>query len=133
MKIDISGTRSEIVSIMTGVLYPFIIVFAVYIILNGHNTPGGGFQGGAILATLFLARFIVLPENDLDVHWSHNLEKMLFAVILLVPGVFVFAGLQYHFAALREPYLIFMNIVIGLKVAFGLTIVVFRFGFYEGR
>lgn len=133
MKIDISGTRSEIVSIITGVLYPFIIVFAVYIILNGHNTPGGGFQGGAILATLFLARFIVLPENDLDVHWSHNLEKLFFAIILLVPGAFVFAGLQYHVEVLREPYLIFMNIVIGLKVAFGLTIVVFRFGFYEGR
>ncbi len=133
MKVDISGTRSEIISIMSGLLYPFIIVFAVYIILNGHNTPGGGFQGGAILATLFLARFIVLPENDLDVHWSHNLEKALFAIILLIPGLFVFAGLQYRFEALREPYLIFMNIVIGLKVAFGLTIVVFRFGFYEGR
>jgi len=133
LKVDISGTRSEIISIMSGLLYPFIIVFAVYIILNGHNTPGGGFQGGAILATLFLARFIVLPENDLDVHWSHNLEKALFAIILLIPGLFVFAGLQYRFEALREPYLIFMNIVIGLKVAFGLTIVVFRFGFYEGR
>jgi hypothetical protein len=32
---------------------------------------------------------------------------------------------------LREPYLIAMNILIGMKVALGLTIVVFRFGFDE--
>lgn len=130
--IGVAYAGNEIVSSITGVLYPFIIVFAVYIIVNGHNTPGGGFQGGAILATLFLARFIVVPENDLDVHWSHNFEKLLFAVLVFIPSVFIFAGLQYRFPILREPYLIFMNVLIGLKVAFGLTIVIFRFGFHEG-
>ena len=29
---------------------PIILVFGVYILLNGHLSPGGGFSGGAILA-----------------------------------------------------------------------------------
>lgn len=28
---------------------PFIMLFGIYIILNGHLSPGGGFSGGAIL------------------------------------------------------------------------------------
>ena len=133
-EVRLRGPRdNEIVSSITGVLYPFIIVFATYVILNGHNTPGGGFQGGAILATLFLARFIVEPRNDLDVHATHNLEKVLFAILLLVPTAFVFAGLQGSYPQLQVPYLVFMNVFIGLKVAFGLTIVVFRFGFYDKK
>ena len=36
----------------------FMIVFGVYVINNGHNTPGGGFQGGAIVAT-FLSFMLV--------------------------------------------------------------------------
>jgi len=37
--------HSEIISRMTGLLYPFILLFGFYIILNGHASPGGGFQG----------------------------------------------------------------------------------------
>lgn len=31
------------------VLVPFIILFGIYVILNGHLSPGGGFSGGAII------------------------------------------------------------------------------------
>ena len=31
------------------VLVPVILLFGVYVILNGHLGPGGGFAGGAIL------------------------------------------------------------------------------------
>ncbi len=31
--------------------FPFIMIFGVYIILNGHLSPGGGFSGGAVLGS----------------------------------------------------------------------------------
>ena len=31
------------------ILVPFVILFGVYVILNGHISPGGGFSGGAII------------------------------------------------------------------------------------
>ncbi|MCD6461451.1 MAG: sodium:proton antiporter [Thermoplasmata archaeon] len=42
---------SKIVRSMGGVLYPLIAVFGGYLILHGHLTPGGGFQGGAVAAS----------------------------------------------------------------------------------
>lgn len=33
---------------------PFIMLFALYIIFHGHYSPGGGFQGGTLLAAAVL-------------------------------------------------------------------------------
>lgn len=121
----------EIVSRITGFLYPFVILFGLYVIVNGHDTPGGGFQGGAILATLFIGRFIVKPVNDINAELLHDVEQALFVFILLVPIVFLFYQLNDQFPGLNEAFLILMNVLIGLKVCLGLTIVVFRFGFDE--
>lgn len=33
------------------VLVPFIMIFGIYIIVNGHLSPGGGFSGGAVLGS----------------------------------------------------------------------------------
>lgn len=119
------------VSTMTGFLYPFVIVFGFYVILNGHNTPGGGFQGGAILATLFIGRFIVNPLNDIDAHLLHDIEQALFSLIIVVPVLFLFYQINRAYPALNEAFLVLMNVLIGIKVCLGLTIVVFRFGFDE--
>jgi energy-converting hydrogenase B subunit I len=42
---------SKVVRASAGLLFPFILVFGFYIVLHGHLTPGGGFQGGAVIAT----------------------------------------------------------------------------------
>ena len=42
------------------VLVPIIILFGIYVILNGHLSPGGGFSGGAIIGAgliLYLSAF----------------------------------------------------------------------------
>ena len=42
------------------VLVPAIILFGIYVVLNGHLSPGGGFSGGAIIGTgliLYLTAF----------------------------------------------------------------------------
>ena len=125
------GGAEALVGRFTGLLYPFVIVVGVYIIFNGHDTPGGGFQGGAILATLFIGRLIVLPINDINAHLLHDVEQAMFVLIVLIPVFFLFFQFHRFYPWLNEPFLIAMNVLIGLKVALGLTIVVFRFGFDE--
>lgn len=34
---------------ITFILFPIILIFGIYVILNGHLSPGGGFSGGAII------------------------------------------------------------------------------------
>jgi len=44
---------SKIVKTVANFIYSFIIIFGFYIIVHGHLTPGGGFQGGAVAASAF--------------------------------------------------------------------------------
>ncbi|HOP22889.1 MAG TPA: MnhB domain-containing protein [Gammaproteobacteria bacterium] len=51
-------------------LFPMLLVVGMYIIVHGHLTPGGGFQGGVLLAVAFSMRSIVNPGSDKKNHYS---------------------------------------------------------------
>lgn len=55
---------SVILSTAQKLLFPLIVLFGVYVFANGHLTPGGGFQGGAIIATGFLLLLMANPQLD---------------------------------------------------------------------
>jgi multicomponent Na+:H+ antiporter subunit B len=42
---------SRIFKTIASVSFPFVMIYGIYIIAHGHLTPGGGFQGGAIVAS----------------------------------------------------------------------------------
>lgn len=46
--------ESPIVLLGARLLSPYIMVFGWYVIFHGHYSPGGGFQGGALLAASLL-------------------------------------------------------------------------------
>jgi len=39
---------------ITALLFPIIVIFGIYVILNGHLSPGGGFSGGAIIGAALI-------------------------------------------------------------------------------
>ena len=50
---------SDILDATSRLLIPFIILFAIYVVVHGHTSPGGGFQGGAICAAaIILVRLV---------------------------------------------------------------------------
>jgi len=49
-----SQFESPIVLLGARLLSPYIMVFGWYVIFFGHYSPGGGFQGGALLAASIL-------------------------------------------------------------------------------
>ena len=42
---------SKIVKTMSNITFPLVVIFGLYVIAHGHLTPGGGFQGGAVVAS----------------------------------------------------------------------------------
>lgn len=46
--------ESPIVLLGARLLSPYIMLFGFYVIIHGHYSPGGGFQGGALLAASVL-------------------------------------------------------------------------------
>ncbi len=47
-------SASSIVTAGSKLLFPAIVLLGAYVFIHGHLSPGGGFQGGVIIATGFL-------------------------------------------------------------------------------
>lgn len=71
----------ELLSTGSRYLAPLIMLLGVYVFVNGHLTPGGGFQGGAILASGVLLLLLTDPLK----RFSH----------VLIATIESFAGLLY--------------------------------------
>ncbi len=54
---------SVIVKTVTKITLGFILLYAVYISLNGHTGPGGGFAGGVIVALSFVHIMLVFGKE----------------------------------------------------------------------
>lgn len=58
-------TRSSsgfILRVGSKMILPLILIVGVYVITHGHLTPGGGFQGGAMIATAMLLMSLSDPK-----------------------------------------------------------------------
>ena len=44
-------TESLVIRLAVVLVYPLVLVFGIYVVVHGHLSPGGGFQGGAIMAS----------------------------------------------------------------------------------
>ncbi|AEJ19023.1 MnhB domain-containing protein [Gracilinema caldarium] len=126
--------RTTIIGLTTGKLAPVVMLFGWYVMFFGHLSPGGGFQGGVVLASGML--FIALGregyhrESKLNNHGFHLIEvlSLWFLVVLVcIPLAFGASILENPFTKIDEMlprviYVISFNMAIGLKVASGLTL-----------
>ena len=51
-------TRSVILDAGAGALFHTALVYAVFLLVAGHNSPGGGFAGGLVAGAAFVLRFV---------------------------------------------------------------------------
>lgn len=138
---------SEIVRTITRLLIPFVFLYGLYLIVHGHITPGGGFQGGAVIASgiaLLLVSFnfkyvsSFLREGLLSTIESGGallfiglaaggMATTFFANFLVGSPVFggipaTGPGAGYLWSGGTIPL---MNIAVGMKVGAGLSAIIF--------
>lgn len=112
---------------------PAMLVFGIYLIVNGHLSPGGGFQGGLAVASFFVCRYMIYDIYDISISKLNKMEELIFAGITVVAALVVFQqGLvslipQQHILLFQNVYLITMNVLIGLKVACAFVILFYRY------
>ncbi len=78
---------SVIVRTVCNVFAWFMVVYGTYVIVHGHLSPGGGFQGGAVVAT-FIAFLLVAHGGDKVFGW---VRKGLFTTLEQI-GLLLFIG-----------------------------------------
>ncbi len=129
----IQNKHSEILETVVDVLYPIIILFGIYSIIKGSDSPGGGFQGGAILAAIFMARFLVNTEAILNTETLKSLEKLFFILLILFSTFAIVTNIDSLNLVSKRFYLVMMNMFIGAKVCCGVSIIFFQFASIESR
>ncbi len=125
--------HSLLLRITMGAIYPFIIVFGIYITVNGSTSPGGGFQGGAIISAVFIVQYFITYEKTVSLHIFNHIEKILYLAIVIFTVLFIFqfGEITPHF--IKPYYMVIMNILIGIKVCCGLSVIFYRFVLFESR
>lgn len=131
---------SEILIRTIRLLFPFIILYGIYIIINGHLSSGGGFQGGAILATAILTTYFINSEKIRNINILIKFEKYTFLIIIVLATLSIFTKgeLFTNFLPvdnnirLKPLFLVVLNFFIGFKVSIGL-ITVFSTFIEEGK
>jgi multicomponent Na+:H+ antiporter subunit A len=58
--------RSLMFEVVTRLLFGVMIVVSIYLLLAGHNLPGGGFAGGLVAGTALLIRYLAAGGHELD-------------------------------------------------------------------
>lgn len=77
--------ESVVVEVTTRIMVPLLQVFALYVILHGHYSPGGGFQGGVILAASIILLRLTLGHRE-----SHDYFPPSLPIVLACVGVLTF-------------------------------------------
>ena len=74
-------------------IMPFALVYLFYIILHGHLSPGGGFQGGVLMVAVFTMMYLGYgyekTVNSLNIHALHVGEGLasIFYVLVAMLGI----------------------------------------------
>lgn len=76
-------------------LFPLLLVVGLYIILHGHLTPGGGFQGGVVLAAAFFVPILARPSSGLDHATVSIIEGFAGAAFIAIGLLALFDGREF--------------------------------------
>jgi multicomponent Na+:H+ antiporter subunit B len=82
----ISRYHSLIVSLACRVIAPFMFLFGLYVLMFGHYSPGGGFQGGTILAADVIMLRMALGREATYKKFPPEMGLILGAIGVLIYG-----------------------------------------------
>ncbi|GAA3536019.1 monovalent cation/H+ antiporter subunit A [Aeromicrobium flavum] len=58
--------RSIVFEIITRLIFHTVVVFSIFLMISGHNSPGGGFAGGLIAGLALMIRYLAGGREELD-------------------------------------------------------------------
>ena len=144
---------SKIVRTVANQLILFIVIFGLYVIAHGHITPGGGFQGGAVIVSGVVMLLVAFSSQELKKSLRERFLSIMESTGALILIGLALAGIgtvfAYNFlvgtpifgripATGPNPGDIWtggviplMNLAVGLKVIAGLSAVVLALALFS--
>lgn len=78
-----------ILQVVASLLAPIVFLFGIYIILNGHLSPGGGFSGGAMIGAGMILYVAAFGFEKTGRFFNENVYKCVKVTALLCYGCIV--------------------------------------------
>lgn len=119
------------------ILCPIIFIFGIYIILNGHLSPGGGFSGGAIIGAGLILYVSAYGFKKTQRFFNEHIYKIAKITALLMYGVigsyFYFTGangIDNHIPLGTPGHILSSGIILPINVCVGLEVACTMYAFY---
>ena len=144
---------TKIVRTVANQLILFILVFGLYVIAHGHITPGGGFQGGAVIVSGVVMLLVAFSSQELKKSLRERVLSIVESTRALIFIILAFAGIGtvffYNFLVGTPIFggvpatgpgpgdiwtggvVPLMNFAVGLKVIAGLSAVVLAIALFS--
>lgn len=131
--------KNIIIKNAADVFTPLSIVFGSYVILHGHLSPGGGFQGGVLAAAAIILLYLGYGYKELKNTFNFEMIRKQEAVGAIAYTVFGLLGIFYGYNFCRNVLfkvgnpgdlmssgtIFFMNFSVGYKVLAGVSFLIF--------
>jgi multicomponent Na+:H+ antiporter subunit B len=117
--------RTHLLEVVTGKVGPIVLLFGFYVMLYGHISPGGGFQGGVIVASGIVFLSLGNPqEGSFGISRPQvliRLEILAFFTLIVIFCSGLITGSGFFGNPLAQTqfpvaHIVLLNAVIGLKV-----------------
>jgi len=144
---------SKIVRTVANQLMLLVLVFGLYVIMHGHVTPGGGFQGGAVIASGVVMLIVAFGSGQIKKSLRERHLSLVESSGALLFILVAFAGIGtvffYNFLVGSRIFggipptgsnpgdvwtggvIPLMNLAVGLKVIAGLSAVVLALALFS--
>ena len=131
-------SKDSILRTMGSALLPSILLYGIYILLNGQNSPGGGFSGGAVIGAgmiLFSAAFgMKAADRFLTMKTCMAVTFVSLAFYSFAKGYVFFTGangLENHIPKGTPGAILSGGMILPLDIAVGCVVSITMFGFYS--
>lgn len=119
------------------VLCPVIFIFGIYIILNGHLSPGGGFSGGSIMGAgliLYVVAFgFQKTQRFFDEH-VYKIAKITALCMYGLIGTYFYMtganGIENHIPLGIPGHILSSGIILPINICVGLEVACTMYAFF---
>lgn len=122
---------------VTFILFPLIMIFGIYVVVNGHLSPGGGFSGGAIMGAGLILYLNAFGIEKMRRFFTENTHKYIcFAALsfyCLAKSYSFFTGANHLDSIISTGIpgmIVSAGLILPLNICVGLVVACTMYSFY---
>ena len=120
------------------ILVPFTLIFGIYVILNGHLSPGGGFSGGTIMGAALILYNLAFGDKSTKKFFNFKVYKVITIIALSFYAISktysFYTGANHIHSIIPKGIpgnLLSSGLILPLNICVGIVVACTMFGFYS--